>query len=410
MGADAALEKPLRTRVAEVIAAAKAYDVPALCERLGLGAGGEDEAMRSKFKYAHSRLMSISGSKLLAVARAVLSEEQDFFLGEIVAKIEEHATPAVSALTRRRILATFDGAPLCTEHDEIEFLEQIWPLGTMPSVFGANWGAERPLREDIIQHTIRNDDWTNRELLEHLGLVSCSRSLFFRFLDAVVHPMAISDDVQRNRVKQINEHLRHDGYRLQRTGALSGSVVYAVQAAALGSPADAAISGALARFEPEQVHARWTAALDRRGNDPAGAITLARTLLEDVCRWLLHDLDVDAGDQDDLPALYRKLSKAVQLAPDDHSEQVFKQILGNCQSVVESLGALRNKLGDAHGGGPKRARPAPRHAELAVNLAGSMATFLVATWEARKGARDTKVDSVADNVTASAEAFGASRK
>jgi hypothetical protein len=82
--------------------------------------------------------------------------------------------------------------------------------------------------------------------------------------------------------------------------------------------------------------------------------------------------------------LYRKLAKALKLAPDDHSEQVFKQILGSCQQVVEQLGALRNKLGDAHGGGPRRARPAARHAELAVNLAGSMATFLVATWEARK--------------------------
>ena len=60
------------------------------------------------------------------------------------------------------------------------------------------------------------------------------------------------------------------------------------------------------------------------------------------------------------------------------------QLLGSCQSVVESLGALRNKLGDAHGGGPKKAKPAARHAELAVNLSGSMCTFLVATWEARK--------------------------
>jgi hypothetical protein len=73
MGADASLEKPLRTRVAEAIAGAKAYDVPALCERLGLGRGGEDEAMRSKFKYAHSRLMGINGGKLLAVARSVLA-------------------------------------------------------------------------------------------------------------------------------------------------------------------------------------------------------------------------------------------------------------------------------------------------------------------------------------------------
>ena len=101
-------------------------------------------------------------------------------------------------------------------------------------------------------------------------------------------------------------------------------------------------------------------------------------------RWLLDDLAIPAADQDDLPALYRKLSKGLKLAPDDHSEQVFKQILGNCQSVVESLGALRNKLGDAHGGGPKRARPAARHAELAVNLAGSMATFLIATWDAKR--------------------------
>jgi hypothetical protein len=73
----------------------------------------------------------------------------------------------------------------------------------------------------------------------------------------------------------------------------------------------------------------------------------------------------------------------LKLAPDDHSEQVFKQILGSCQQVVEQLGALRNKLGDAHGG-RRKAKPASRHAELAVNLAGSMATFLVSTWEARK--------------------------
>ena len=51
--------------------------------------------------------------------------------------------------------------------------------------------------------------------------------------------------------------------------------------------------------------------------------------------------------------------------------------------MVESLGALRNKLGDAYSPGPKRARPQTRHAELAVNLAGAMAKFLVATWEAR---------------------------
>lgn len=375
----------LRTRIAEVVAGNKAYDVPAVCIRLGLAEGTDDEAMRSKFRYVHSRLAPLSTARVVAVAKELLEQDWDFWLAELVAKVTEHGTPQVSILTRRRIFDVFDGQPLCTEYDQVDFLENVFPIGAMSSAFPATdiWG-HRSLKDDIIQHTVRNDDWSNRELLERLGLLDASKALLFRFLEAVVHPTAIDEAGQKQRIETINRHLQHDGYRLSRTGRMSGSPIYTVDAAAIGSPADAAISDTLAKFEPEQVHARWTAAMDRRSDDPAGAITLARTLLEDVCRWLLHDLDIPAADQDDLPTLYRKLSKALKLAPDDHSEQVFKQILGNCQSVVESLGALRNKLGDAHGGGPKRARPAARHAELAVNLAGSMATFLVATWETRR--------------------------
>ena len=53
-------------------------------------------------------------------------------------------------------------------------------------------------------------------------------------------------------------------------------------------------------------------------------------------------------------------------------------------SVVEGVGALRNRHSDAHGKGASGTKPAPRHAELAVNLSGTMATFLLQTWEARK--------------------------
>lgn len=96
------------------------------------------------------------------------------------------------------------------------------------------------------------------------------------------------------------------------------------------------------------------------------------------------EADVEIKDADDLTVLYRKRAKVLKLAPDHHTEQAFKQLLGSCQQIVETLGALRNKLGDAHSSGPKRARPLPRHAELAVNLSGTMATFLVSTWGARQ--------------------------
>jgi hypothetical protein len=78
-------------------------------------------------------------------------------------------------------------------------------------------------------------------------------------------------------------------------------------------------------------------------------------------------------------------AEALDLAPHQHQEKLFKTILGNCQSIVNSLGALRNKIGDAHGSGRRPVKPRPRHVELAVNLAGTMAAFLVATLKERSG-------------------------
>ena len=49
-------------------------------------------------------------------------------------------------------------------------------------------------------------------------------------------------------------------------------------------------------------------------------------------------------------------------------------------TFVNYLGTIRNRLGDSHGQGGKPVHPRPRHAQLVVNLAGSMATFLIATW------------------------------
>ena len=140
----------------------------------------------------------------------------------------------------------------------------------------------------------------------------------------------------------------------------------------------------LSRLSPESVQTVWQRALDRRISDPEGAITAARSLLETVCKHILDDLSVHYDDSGDLPKLYRLTSEALTIAPSQHTEQVFKQILGGCTSVMEGLAVLRNRLGDAHGGGRARIKPAPRHAQLAVNLAGAMTSFLVATWEVRK--------------------------
>lgn len=151
-----------------------------------------------------------------------------------------------------------------------------------------------------------------------------------------------------------------------------------------GAPIDAALSSVLVRFDAENIIDAWAKALNRRSTDPDGAITAARTLLESVCKHILDEAGVQYDDKADLPKLYRSIAEHLELAPDRQSETAIKKILGACQTVVEGLGTMRNRLSDSHGKGKAAVKPAPRHAELAVNLAGVMALFLIETWEARK--------------------------
>jgi hypothetical protein len=102
-----------------------------------------------------------------------------------------------------------------------------------------------------------------------------------------------------------------------------------------------------------------------------------------VCKHILDDASISYDEGIELPKLYKLTAKQLRLAPEQHSEEVFKQILGGCASVVDGLGALRNRLSDAHGRGRAPAKPAARHAELAVNLAGALCMFLVSTAAAR---------------------------
>jgi hypothetical protein len=149
------------------------------------------------------------------------------------------------------------------------------------------------------------------------------------------------------------------------------------------APADNVVSDVLKSFDSVGVHVVWNKALERRHTDPDGAITSARTLLETVCKHVLDETGGAYTDKDDLPALYRAVATTLNIAPSQQTEEAFKRILGGATSVVEGLGSLRNKIGDAHGKGKAAVRPGPRHAQLAVNLAGAMATFLVETWRDR---------------------------
>lgn len=154
-------------------------------------------------------------------------------------------------------------------------------------------------------------------------------------------------------------------------------------------PADNIITEALSnKVNAQYIQEAWTKSLERRESDPEGAITIARTLLEIVCKFIMDQEGIKYEDKWEMPQLYKGVQSVLNLSPDNHTEDIFKQILGGCSSVVNGLGSLRNKHSDAHGRSHKVPKPSKRHAQLAVNLAGAMADFLFSSWEEKSKVMD----------------------
>lgn len=146
-------------------------------------------------------------------------------------------------------------------------------------------------------------------------------------------------------------------------------------------PSDSIISEGLNIINSETVRDAWHTALSRRDDDPDGAITAARSLLETVCKHILDKSGIAYEQHATLPDLYRLTSDMLNLHPSQYPNHILRRTLGGIVTTVEGIGSLRNILGDAHGRGSQGEAPETRHAELAVTLSGAISTFLISCWE-----------------------------
>jgi len=178
-----------------------------------------------------------------------------------------------------------------------------------------------------------------------------------------------SPDTLNNIISIFNEYLAFDNYVIKRYG----------KSIAIESTQKDKILDEVVLFDEVHIHTQWQKAIDRKLSDPEGAITIARTLIESVLKHILDEKNIKYNDKFELSELYKEVAKSLNLAPEQHQEQIFKQILGGANGIISGLGSLRNKLGDAHGKSKANIKPKERHSELAVNLAGSMALFLYKT-------------------------------
>jgi len=116
--------------------------------------------------------------------------------------------------------------------------------------------------------------------------------------------------------------------------------------------------------------------------DYDGAITNARSLIEDVLREIERDLNPSTPEKydGDLPRLYKRVRKLLNMDPEKYfGRDDVIQLLTGLTSVVDGLASLSNAMADRHGGHHEIADA--RHARLAVNAANTLCGFVVDVYE-----------------------------
>jgi AbiJ N-terminal domain 3 len=211
------MKSQLRHLVAGALYPTKAYSLPAVCERYGLDSGSSEEAYSSKNRYVMSRLDKLSDAKVLSVAKLVVEDFPDDQLRAAVEQLDKDGH-VVSDITRHHLAEALDEFSLSGKRDLVDLLRKHWPVDQIRSIYD----PFETVMDDIDRHVLRNDDWSNSELLERVGFLTCSQAKLFEFLEDVTHPARRDSDEQEKIVSKLNPILRRDGYFLGASGSVSG--------------------------------------------------------------------------------------------------------------------------------------------------------------------------------------------
>lgn len=149
-------------------------------------------------------------------------------------------------------------------------------------------------------------------------------------------------------------------------------------------PSDESTSTILHEINLNSVASIWRKAMGRITSDPDGAITLARTLLEDLCKHILDENNISYSKTENLSTLHSLASKEINIHPTQQDENTIKKLLGVCNSGVAGIGEFRNKFADSHGKGTSGTPPDPHYARFVVNLSGIISSLMVEKWMEKK--------------------------
>lgn len=373
-----------------------AYDLPSVCESIGLEAGTVKDAFSSKRRYVSERLYKFDKKSILVIIKN-LKEKFDIDLYPL-----KNYTYKLSNVTKRDIIdllvngceivdvfisekvkITWYG--LCEEWD---FVESVCDIDEIPPLNGY-----ASFKNEYIRHRINNDDFDNDWFFKdkRFPFQSGSDKDILKIICKIFHPEIRNEKEQWQVIlKRINELLNYDGFEIYVSGQISGRDVYSYRKLNNNLGLQNDFSEEIKdKLSSEYINSQIQFMTDNMEEHPYIAIGKAKELLETILKTILIEQNINVVKDAKLTSIDKEVRKLLNLSAEDNTSTIpgVKQILGGLSSITTGLGELRNAFGDGHGKPASFISLPPRYAKLAVGAVNTYALFLLETYETFKSNR-----------------------
>lgn len=227
--------------------------------------------------------------------------------------------------------------------NEADFVGKLVNMSQLPS----NDQRFDDMNGDYWQHRENNLDWEDSWLLsdERVNLLG-DDNLFLKFICELLHPSVREADEATELKLMINYYLKKDGMQIVEDEEYYEPGLSTYKVAEI-NPSQIEKSF---KTTDEFVHEAYEK-IDKRiqEEDYSGAITSARTLLEDSLEDIYYQItsdNINAGD--DLQTAYKKVQQLLKLDYDYRANDAKTQLLRSFVTITNSLAALSNSSGDRH--------------------------------------------------------------
>jgi hypothetical protein len=137
-----------------------------------------------------------------------------------------------------------------------------------------------------------------------------------------------------------------------------------------------ALIAAAQEFNFGRLSTEWGKAQRLLAIDPESALTAACSLVESTLKHIIKRRCLELPANESIQHLYKVVAKSIVFS-DETAPHDLRDMGRALTSLVQHVGALRTKAGDAHGKDPEHRVATQNAAQLAVTSAGACCTYLL---------------------------------